>query len=51
MNVLNHQTNIYSTVLAGEYLIIIIYEDLMLAEKWSKDMKNKLFLQWFYSEY
>ena len=39
------QTNIYSRrVLAGEYLVLNNYlvEDLMLAEKWSKDMKNKI---------
>ena len=39
------QTNIYSRrVLAGEYLVLNNYlvEDLMLAEKWSRDMKNKI---------
>ena len=39
------QTNIYSRrVLAGEYLVLNNYlvEDLMLADKWSKDMKNAI---------
>ena len=39
------QTNIYSRrVLAGEYMVLNNYlvEDLMLDEKWSKDMKNSI---------
>ena len=39
------QTNIYSRrVLAGEYMVLNNYlvQDLMLCDKWSKDMKNKI---------
>ena len=39
------QTNIYSRrVLAGEYLVLNNYlvEDLMLCERWSKEMKNRI---------